>query len=278
MTVAKNFLITGASSGLGQAIASAAIAEGHRVIGTVRRDADREALEALHSDLARAAILDVTSFGMIDGIVGDIQKQYGLIDVLINSAGYGHEGVMEESPLEEMRHQLDVNLFGAVAMMKAVLPFMRERRRGHIINITSMAGCIGLAGVGYYTASKYALEGVSEVLAKEVAPFGIRVTAIAPGSFRTDWAGRSMIRSERRISDYDALFDPIRKARQEKSGKQNGDPNRAAQVVMDLVAMDHPPVHLLLGSDALSLVEPIFKARLEQIKSWESLSRSTDYR
>ncbi|SEF07048.1 Short-chain dehydrogenase [Rhizobiales bacterium GAS188] len=278
MPVAKNFLITGASSGFGQAIARAAIAEGHRVIGTVRRDADREALEALHPDLARAAILDVTSFGMIDGIVGDIQKQYGLIDVLINSAGYGHEGVIEESPLEEMRHQLDVNLFGAVAMMKAVLPFMRERRRGHIINITSMAGCIALAGIGYYTASKYALEGVSEVLAKEVAPFGIRVTAIAPGSFRTDWAGRSMIRSERRIFDYDALFEPIRKARQEKSGKQNGDPNRAAQVVMDLVAMDHPPVHLLLGSDALSLVEPIIKARLEQIKAWEVVSRSTDYR
>ncbi|SDR58723.1 Short-chain dehydrogenase [Rhizobiales bacterium GAS113] len=278
MPVAKNFLITGASSGFGQAIARAAIAEGHRVIGTVRRDGDREALEALHPDLARAAILDVTSFGMIDGIVGDIQKQYGLIDVLINSAGYGHEGVIEESPLEEMRHQLDVNLFGAVAMMKAVLPFMRERRRGHIINITSMAGCIAFAGIGYYTASKYALEGVSEVLAKEVAPFGIRVTAIAPGSFRTDWAGRSMIRSERRISDYDALFEPIRKARQEKSGKQNGDPNRAAQVVMDLVAMDHPPVHLLLGSDALSLVEPIIKARLEQIKSWEAVSRSTDYR
>ena len=277
MTDAKNFLITGASSGFGQAIARAAVAAGHRVIGTLRHDADREALEALHPDRAKAAILDVTSFDVLDGVVEYIQEHYGPIDVLVNSAGYGHEGVMEESSLEEMRRQFDVNLFGAVAMMKAVLPFMRVRRRGHIINITSMAGCVGLAGIAYYTASKYALEGVSEVLANEVAPFGIKVTAVAPGSFRTDWAGRSMVRSERRISDYDALFDPIRKARQEKSGKQNGDPDQAAQVVLDLVAMGDPPVHLLLGSDALALVKPALEARLEQIKAWESVSRSTDY-
>jgi len=277
MTDAKNFLITGASSGVGQAIARAAVAAGHRVVGTVRHDADREALEALHPDRARAAILDVTSFDVLDGVVEYIQEHHGPIDVLVNSAGYGHEGVMEESPLEEMWRQLDVNLFGAVAMMKAILPFMRERRRGHIINITSMAGYIGLPGIAYYTASKYALEGVSEVVANEVAPFGIKVTALAPGSFRTDWAGRSMVRSERCISDYDAVFDPIRKARQEKSGKQNGDPDRAARVVLDLVAMRDPPVHLLLGSDALSLVKPALEARLGQIKAWDSVSRSTDY-
>src|SRR5262249_44620390 len=160
------------------------------------------------------------------------------IDVLINSAGYGHEGVLEESPLDELRRQLDTNLLGAIAMMQAVLPSMRERRQGHIINITSMAGQVGLPGIAYYTASKYALEGVSEVLAKEVAGFGIKVTALAPGSFRTDWAGRSMVRSERRIPDYDAMFDPVRRGRQDKHGRQNGDPDRAAQAVLSLVAME----------------------------------------
>jgi NAD(P)-dependent dehydrogenase (short-subunit alcohol dehydrogenase family) len=223
-------------------------------------------------------MLDVTQLDVLDDVVARTQREHGPVDVLINSAGYGHEGVLEESPLAEMRHQLDVNLFGAVAMMRAVLPSMRERRRGHIINVTSMAGYVGLAGIAYYTASKYALEGLSEVLAKEVAGFGVKVTALAPGSFRTDWAGRSMIRSERRIADYDALFDPIRKARQDKSGKQNGSPERLAQVVLDLVAMDDPPVHLLLGSDALELVRSALKARLEELSAWEATTRSTDYK
>jgi NAD(P)-dependent dehydrogenase (short-subunit alcohol dehydrogenase family) len=274
----KTFLITGASSGFGRAIFGLAVAAGHKAVGTVRRDADRQALEALHPERAKAAMLDVTQLDVLDDVVARIEREHGSVDVLINSAGYGHEGILEESPLAEMRHQLDVNLFGAVAMMRAVLPSMRERRRGHIINITSMAGYVGLAGIAYYTASKYALEGLSDVLAKEVAGFGVKVTALAPGSFRTDWAGRSMIRSERRVADYDALFEPIRKARQDKSGKQNGSPERLAQVVLDLVAMDNPPVHLLLGSDALELVRPAVKARLEQISAWEATTRSTDYK
>jgi NAD(P)-dependent dehydrogenase (short-subunit alcohol dehydrogenase family) len=272
----KTFLITGASSGFGRAIFGAAVAAGHKAIGTVRRDADRQALEALHPERAKTAIMDVTQIDVLDEVVARIQREHGPIDVLINSAGYGHEGVLEESPLTEMRRQLEVNLFGAVAMMQAVLPSMRARRRGHIVNITSMAGYVGLAGIAYYTASKFALEGVSEVLAKEVAGFGVKVTALAPGSFRTDWAGRSMIRSERRIADYDTVFNPIRKARQEKSGKQNGSPERLAQVVLDLVAMDNTPVHLLLGSDALELVRTALKERLEQINAWEATTRSTD--
>src|SRR5262249_2566846 len=158
MSDPKLLLITGASSGFGQAIARAAVAAGHKVVGTVRRDADRAALEALHPERAAAVVLDVTDFAKIDLVVERVQQQHGPIDVLINSAGYGHEGVLEESPLQEMRRQLDVNLFGAVAMIKAVLPTMRARRRGWIVNITSMAGQLGLPGIAYYTASKYALE------------------------------------------------------------------------------------------------------------------------
>jgi len=277
MSPPRTLLVTGAGSGLGLAIARAAIAAGERVVGVVRREADGEALEALDRERARAVLLDVTDFNRIDGVVAAAIARHGPIDVLVNSAGYGHEGVLEEAPLEDLRRQLDVNLFGAVAMIKAVLPHMRSRRRGHIVNITSMAGQVGLPGIAYYAASKYALEGVSEALAHELAPFGVRVTALAPGSFRTDWAGRSMVRAPRRIADYDAVFDPIRQARQAKSGRQNGDPERLAQVLLRVVAMGDPPVHLLLGSDALGLVEPALKARLQQLTAWEAVTRSTDY-
>jgi NAD(P)-dependent dehydrogenase (short-subunit alcohol dehydrogenase family) len=279
MSMQKTLLITGASSGFGRALFHAGLAAGHTVVGTVRREKDRDTLESLSSDgRSQAVILDVTDFSAIGATVPALEVQIGAIDVLINSAGYGHEGVLEESPLEELRRQLEVNLFGAVAMIKAVLPAMRKRRRGHIINITSMAGYIGLPGIAYYTASKFAFEGISDVLAKEVAPFGVKVTAVAPGSFRTEWAGRSMVRSPRSIEDYDALFNPVRKAREDKSGKQNGDPDKAAAVIMDLVALDEPPVHLLLGSDALALVKPALRTALDDVDMWEKISRSTDFK
>src|SRR5262245_21207102 len=278
MTVSKTILITGANSGFGRAFFEAGVRAGHTVVGTVRRAEGRAALETLPAEgRAKTVLLDVTDFDVIDPTVRLIEEGIAPIDVLINSAGYGHEGLLEESALEEMRRQFDVNLFGAIAMIKAILPSMRKRRTGRIINITSMAGYIGLPGIAYYTGSKFALEGMSDVLAREVAGFGIKVTAIAPGSFRTDWAGRSMVRSPRAIHDYDALFEPVRKARQDKSGKQNGDPRRAAKVVMDLIAMDDPPVHLLLGSDALQLVEPVLQSKLADITSFRDLSGSTDF-
>jgi NAD(P)-dependent dehydrogenase (short-subunit alcohol dehydrogenase family) len=278
MSMQKTLLITGASSGFGRALFHAALKAGHTVVGTVRGEEDRDALEALSFEgRSQAVILDVTDFSAI-GVTGPALEEQLAIDVLINSAGYGHEGIVEESPLEELRRQLEVNLFGAVAMIKAVLPSMRKRRRGHIINITSMAGYIGLPGIAYYTASKFALEGFSDVLAKEVAPFGVKVTAVAPGSFRTEWAGRSMVRSPRSIEDYDALFNPVRKSREDKSGKQNGDPDKAALVIMDLVTLDEPPVHLLLGSDALGLVRPALRTALDEIDIWEKVSRSTDFK
>jgi short-subunit dehydrogenase len=221
-------------------------------------------------------VLDVTDFDAIDGVVAEIEASVGPIDVLVNNAGYGHEGIMEESPLSEMRRQFDVNVFGAVAMMKAVLPFMRERRRGHILNITSMGGHITMPGIAYYCGSKFALEGISEALGKEIKPFGIAVTAVAPGSFRTDWAGRLMTRTPRSIPDYDAIFDPIRKAREEKSGKQQGDPRKAARAMLAAIAADTPPAHLLLGSDALGLVRGKLSALEDEIRAWETVTVSTD--
>ncbi len=272
----KNILITGVSSGFGRALAIEALADGHCVIGTVRNAQAAADFSALHATGAIARILDVTNFADIDETIAEIEDTVGVIDVLVNNAGYGHEGVFEESPLDEMRRQFDVNVFGAVAVTKAVLPFMRRRRSGHILNITSMGGFITMPGIAYYCGSKFALEGISEVLSKELAPFNIFVTAVEPGSFRTDWAGRSMVRSPRTLSDYDALFDPIRQAREAKSGKQLGNPQKAARAMLTLIASENPPTHLLLGSDALQLVRQKLAGWSEEIDRWEGLTRSTD--
>lgn len=276
MSASKTLLITGVSSGFGRALAQEALAMGHRVVGTVRNEQARQEFEALASGNAVGRLLDVTDFDAIDGVVAGIEKTVGPVDVLVNNAGYGHEGILEESPLADMRRQFDVNVFGAVAMMKAVLPYMRVRRRGHVLNITSMGGHITLPGISYYCGSKFALEGISEAVGKEVKPLGIAVTAVAPGSFRTDWAGRSMVRTPRSIADYDGLFDPIRETRRQKSGHQLGDPVKAARAMLELIANDSPPAHLLLGSDALELVRQKLSLLGEEIDRWETLTRSTD--
>ncbi|WFL69631.1 oxidoreductase [Pantoea sp. X85] len=276
MSNVKTLFITGVSSGFGRALAQVALNRGYRVVGTVRNATAKAGFENLHAENAFAYELDVTHFAAIEAVITDIETHVGPIDVLVNNAGYGHEGVMEESSLDEMRRQFDVNVFGAVAMIKALLPLMRQRRQGHIINITSMGGFITLPGISYYCGSKFALEGISETLSKELAPFNIHVTAVAPGSFRTDWAGRSMVRSARSIADYDALFDPIRQAREEKSGKQLGDPLKAASAMLDVIESSNPPAHLLLGSDALALVRQKMESFSAEIDRWEALTRSTD--
>lgn len=276
MTPSRLLLITGVSSGFGRALAQQALLTGHRVVGTVRNETDRQAFEALAPGRAFGRLLDVTDIAAIDALVADIETNIGAIDVLVNNAGYGHEGILEESTLAELRQQFEVNVFGPAALIKAVLPHMRARRRGHILNITSMGGFITMPGIAWYCGSKFALEGISEVLGKEVAPFGIHVTAVAPGSFRTDWAGRSMARAPRSIDDYDALFDPIRSAREAKSGHQLGDPVKAAQAMLQVIDSDAPPRHLLLGSDALQLVRAKLDTMAKSIDAWEQLSRSTD--
>ncbi len=276
MPPSRLLLITGVSSGFGRALAQQALLAGHRVVGSVRNETARQAFEALAPGRGFGRLLDVTDGAAIDALVADVETNIGAIDVLVNNAGYGHEGILEESTLTELRQQFEVNVFAPAALIKAVLPHMRTRRRGHILNITSMGGFITLPGIAWYCGSKFALEGISEVLGKEVAPFGIHVTAVAPGSFRTDWAGRSMARAPRSIEDYDALFDPIRSAREAKSGHQLGDPVKAAQAMLQIIDSDAPPSHLLLGSDALQLVRAKLETMADSINAWEHLSRSTD--
>jgi len=271
----KTFFITGANSGFGFAIAAAAIRKGHKVIGTIRSEQSRATL-AERLPAVRSILCDVTEFDRIADIVRRAEEDHGPVDVLVNNAGYGHEGILEESSLEEMRRQFDVNVFGAVAVAKAFLPRFRERRSGFIVNVTSMGGMITMPGIAYYCGSKFALQGISEVMRAEMAPFGVRVTALCPGSFRTDWAGRSMIRTERSIADYDALFDPIRQARQSKSGKQLGDPDKLARAVLDLIESEAPPPQLLLGSDALRLVTDRIERLSQEIEAWKAVTVSTD--
>ncbi len=271
----KTFFITGANSGFGFAVAAAAIRNGHKVIGTIRSEQSRTAL-AERLPAVRSVLCDVTEFDRIADIVRQAEEDHGPVDVLINNAGYGHEGILEESPLEEMRRQFDVNVFGAVAVAKAFLPRFRERRSGFIVNVTSMGGMITMPGIAYYCGSKFALQGISEVMRAEMAPFGVRVTALCPGSFRTDWAGRSMARTDRSIADYDALFDPIRQARRSKSGKQLGNPDKLAAAVLDLIESDAPPPQLLLGSDALALVTDRIERLKQEIETWKAVTVSTD--
>ncbi|MGW5648600.1 oxidoreductase [Saccharopolyspora sp. NPDC003752] len=276
MSEHKTFLITGVSTGLGRAFAVAALEAGHRVVGTVRKIEDAVSFEALAAD-AHARILDVTDGEAIDAVVAEVERDLGPIDVLVANAGYGHEGLVEESTMDELRHQFEVNVFGTVAVIKAVLPHLRQRRSGHIIAITSMGGLIAFPGLGFYHGSKFAVEGILESLGKEVAGFGIRVTAVEPGKFRTDWAGRSMARAPRTISDYDELFDPMREQRIDGSGHQPGEPAKAAAALLEIVAAEQPPARLLLGGDALELVKAGRDAAARETRAWEELSASTDF-
>ena len=273
----KVFLISGVNSGLGRAFAEGALDAGHRVIGTVRRREDADALASFAPDRARALRLDVTDFASIPLAIAAAERDVGPVDVLVNNAGYGHEGALEESSMDNLQRQFAANVFGPVAMMQAVLPSMRKRRRGHIVNVTSMGGFITMPGLSFYCGSKFALEGISEALGKEVAAFGIKITTLAPGQFRTDWAGRSMDRTPRSIADYDEVMDPIRAARQAKSGNQPNDPAKAAQALLAIVEDQNPPARLFLGEDALGLVDQKLDDMRAEVTRWETLSRSTGF-
>ncbi|GAB6902651.1 oxidoreductase [Kineosporia succinea] len=268
-------LITGVSSGLGRALAVAALEAGHTVVGTVRRDP--AAFTRLHPHRAHARVLDVTDEDAVLALAAEVEENVGPVDVLLANAGYGVEGPFEETPLSVLRAQFATNVFGAAATIQAVLPFMRQRRRGHVLGVTSMGGLAGFPGVSAYCGSKFALEGILESLGQEVAGFGIHVTAVAPGSFRTDWAGRSMTRAPRTVSDYDDLFTPIRQARSAASGRQPGDPARAAAAVLHVLDVPRPPRHLVLGPDALRVVRAGRAAVDEDLAAWEHLSLSTDH-
>jgi len=247
----RAWFITGVSTGLGRSLAKAVLATGDLVAGTVRKDGDKAAFEALAPDRAIGLIMDVTDEAAVHAAVAAAQDRMGRIDILVGNAGYGLIGAIEETSLAEMRAQFEVNVFGALAVIQAVLPGMRARRAGRILTVTSVSGLAAWGGTGVYCASKFALEGATQALAQEVAEFGIKVTNVAPGGMRTDYAGRSLVLTEKTLPEYDGAARYARRTLTEHAGQESGDPDKAAAAILQIAGVENPPMHLLLGADAV---------------------------
>lgn len=271
------WLITGCSSGLGRSLAQAVLETGFNAVITARNPATVQDVVAAYPETALAAALDVTDKHAVESVVRLAETRFGSIDVLVNNAGHGYRAAVEEGDEQEVAALFAANFFGTVAMIKAVLPGMRARRSGTILNVSSIAGRLAAPGSGYYAATKFAIEGMSDALRKEVAPLGIRVTIIEPGAFRTDFAGRSLQQAKANIADYAPTAGPRRKENDQTHGTQPGDPERAAQALIKLVQGSTLPVRLLLGSDAVQIVAAETDAQRKEIEDWKELSASTDF-
>lgn len=274
MSTAGLWLVTGVSSGLGRDIALAALDAGARVVGTVRKEADRVAFEALSPGKAIGVILDVSDHEAVPAVIDRVERDVGPIGVLVNNAGYGHEGAVERIALDAFRKLFDANFFGTVAACQAVLPHMRARGAGRIINISSFTAVAAPAGLGCYASSKAALNCLSESLAKEVEPLGIKVTNIICGSFRTKWAGEALRREK------DAAYphlDPLSAARKARDGAQTGDPQKFAAIVLKMVEIDDPPIHLIISPNVIQGWRDRSQLMLEQVARFEDLGMRTDF-
>lgn len=271
----RTWFITGVGSGLGRALAAAALARGDRVAGTARSEADARAFAAQAPSRSCALVLDVTDTASIPQVIVAAEQALGPVDVLVNNAGYQLVGAIEELGLDELRAQFEVNVLGALAVIQAVLPGMRTRGYGHIVNISSVSGLASWAGTGGYCASKFALEAIGETLAQEVGPLGIRVTNVAPGGLRTDFTGRSLQRAARRIADYEDTAHESERIIASYRGREPGDPDRTAVAIVGLVDMPEPPLHLLLGADALFYHGRKAGALQSEIAQWAPLTLST---
>lgn len=273
----RSWIITGCSTGIGRAIAEHVIAIGERVAVTARKPRDVEDLAAGREQQVMALALDVADPAQVAAAVDAAQARFGAIDVLVNNAGYGYVASIEEGDEAAVKAMFEVNFFGALRMAKAVLPGMRARQRGHIINISSLAGRIANPATGYYSSSKHALEAMSGALAREVAELGIKVCSIAPGMFRTDFSGRSLQTGEAAIGDYDAGVHARMQLVRSVDGRQPGDPLKLAQAVVAVADMEDPPVQLLLGADAYRAVTARLEETLASIREYERLSCGTDF-
>lgn len=271
------WFITGCSTGLGRALAEAVLTRGWRAIVTAR---DKAVVAGLAQDAGERVLaldLDVTDATAIAAAVREAEARFGRIDVLVNNAGYGYLAAAEDGKDAEIRAMFDANVFGLFALTRAVLPGMRARRAGHVINITSVAGFVGFPGSGYYAATKHAVEGFSDALADEGRPLGIKVTCVAPGPFRTDWAGRSLRTTPPRGADYAETVGSRMQALTQRSGAQPGDPARAAEAMIHITGIDNPPRHLVLGAIGFAAVTGKLKAALAEIEAWREFGAATDF-
>ncbi len=273
----KTWMITGVSGGLGREIARAALERGDVVVGAMRRPEAVAAFEALAPGRAHGVVMNVTDTAAVAAAVAKAESVTGTIDVLVNNAGYGLVGAVEEASLDEVRAQFEVNVFGPLAVLKAVLPAMRARRAGRIINITSVSGLAVWAGTGVYCASKWALEGLTQTLAQEVAELGIRVVNVAPGGLRTDFATGSKVIVADKLSDYDGLARDAERIMADHAGQEPGDPAKAARAILIIADAEAPPMHLLLGADALKYAGYAAQGLAADIDAWKTLSLSTGF-
>lgn len=271
------WLITGCSTGFGRELVKIVAGNGDVALGTLRQQSQVADLEAINPELVKGLVLDVQKQETIDAAAEFISKEYGRLDVLVNNAGYGTLGPIEETSEEEIQRQFDVNVFGCIRMIKLALPFMRTQRSGNILNITSIAGLNGFPGVGIYNGSKFALEGIGEALAAETKHLGIKVTNIEPGPFRTDWAGRSATYNPSSIEEYNETASKNMESIRQVSGNQIGDPVRAAKAMYDVTTLEEPPVHLPLGGPAYNRIGIRLQEFKEEIEKFETLGRPTDY-
>lgn len=273
----KVWLVTGCSTGLGRAFANAALADGYSVAVASRKTADVDDIVKAFPETAFAVTLDVTKPHEIQAAINATVKRFGRIDVLVNNAGIGYFGSIEESDDAETRRMMEINFFGLANTAREVLPIMRAHKSGHIINISSICGLYSFPGLGYYNATKYAVDGFTETLYKEVKDLGIKVSIIAPGAFRTDWAGRSAQESQSNIADYAQTADTFKSIIRNSNGQQPGNPAKAAAALIKLVETENPPLRLLLGADALENARTKVLELTTDFDAWEQVTINTGF-
>ncbi|MFD5843219.1 oxidoreductase [Streptomyces chartreusis] len=276
--MSRTWLITGGSQGLGKALAIAALEAGDRVVVTSRKPDALASVRSAYPQRIETVALDVTSPSQVRDVVAAAVERFGSIDVVVNNAGYATSGSIEDFREDEFRAQVEVNLYGVVNVTRAVLPVMRRQRSGHIVQISSIGGRVGgTPGLGAYQTAKFAVEGFSEVLANEAAPFGVKVTIVEPGGIRTGWAEGAAEPSGPVTPDYEPTVGAWQRRFAEYAGNEPGDPDRMARAIIRAVDADEPPRRLLLGSDALGIAVESEEARLAEARKWADVSRSTDY-
>jgi NAD(P)-dependent dehydrogenase (short-subunit alcohol dehydrogenase family) len=272
----KIWFVTGSSRGLGRTLVEAILAAGDKVVATARKPEELKDLSAIYGDSIRAVKLDVTSPTDVEKAVATAVEAFGRIDVLINNAGYGFLGAFEEMSDEEFKGQMETNFWGVVNVTRAILPHLRQQGSGHIIQITSVGGRSAFPGLSGYHAAKFAVEGLSEALALEVKPLGLKVTIVEPGGFRTDWAGASMAFAKP-IEAYAPTIGFMREQLKSRDGNQPGDPRKAAQAILKLVDMPEAPLRLPLGNDAMAVLRNGYKTSAEELERWAEITKSTDF-
>lgn len=274
----KVWFITGVSSGLGRHLAEEVAKMGNTVIGTVRKMEQLTGIDELVKGKTFGYLLDVNDHQQVQKVIGEVAEKFGKIDVLVNNAGYGLMGAIEETSMQEARDQMETNFFGALAVTQAVLPFMRKHQSGHIVQISSQAGIAANHGLGIYNASKFALEGFSEALYKEMLPLGIKVTLVEPGPFRTEWAGASMKFAEKTIDAYAETAGKLKQYIKSISGNQPGDPVAGSHSIMKIVAAENPPLRLALGKLAVETLRKKADWIKQEVAEWEQVSADADYK